>query len=244
MTTRTTPPFRFKRFTVQQSRSAMKVGFDGILLGAWASVGRCQRILDVGTGTGLVALMLAQRTWGRSPEPQIDAIEIDDSAINDASENFADSPWQDRLQLIHDRFQAWCERSIGPYDLIVSNPPYFQDSLPSKDSSRTTARHDRDLDVRDLLSEMRELLTNDGRLSLILPTETTVRTIEHANQFGLFCRRRTSVRALPTKPPHRELLEFCWTAGELTTMELTIEEEHHLYTDSFRELARDFYLAF
>lgn len=244
MTTRTTSPFRFKQFTVQQNRSAMKVGFDGILLGAWSNVDRCQRILDIGTGTGLIALMLAQRTSADSPAPHIDAIEIDEAAIPDATVNFASSPWHERLHLIHDRYQSWRDQSAGQYDLIVSNPPYFQDSMPSQDSSRTTARHDRDLDVNDLLNGMQKMLTNDGRLCLILPTEIATSTMDKARSFGLSCRRRTSVRSLPTKRPHRELLEFWRTAGEPTSRELTIEEERHVYTDSFRKLARDFYLAF
>lgn len=221
----------------------MKVGFDGVLLGAWTNVDQCTRILDVGTGTGLIALMLAQRTSESSPRPILDAIDLNALAIQDAEANFASSPWVDRMQSIHARFQDWFMRSSCQYELMVSNPPYFQDSV-SQDPARISARHNRDLAVDDLLQGTRRLLARDGRLSLILPTRSAGRWIESANQIGLYCRRRTSVSALPTKPPHRELLEFQWSNGPLAVSEMTIELEHHVYTDSFRQLAREFYLAF
>lgn len=248
-TLRTTPPFRFKQFTVEQCHAAMKVGFDGILLGAWSSVHGCQRILDIGTGTGLVALMLAQRTKAevtdRAELIPIDAIEVDSTAMVDAQQNFANSPWSERLRLIPGRVQVWAETTAQRYDVIVCNPPYFSYSSENLNtSSREVARHDRRLSLGDLFEQAKSLLTESGQLSVIVPTLRLANALESASRVGFVCRRQMRVRALPEKPFYRELLEFRSMQGEVVVEELTVECEHHKYTDEFRSLARDFYLKF
>jgi tRNA1Val (adenine37-N6)-methyltransferase len=196
--------------------------------------------------------MLAQRTSDASRREQtkvelgveIDAIEFNAAAASDCLQNFSDSRWQNRLKLVHDRFQNWIPRAAHRYDLIVSNPPYFQAEARNRATPRATARHDRELSIDDLLYGASTLLTTRGRLSLILPTTRTAKVIESAKQFGFFWSRRLSVRSLPDKSPHRDLLEFRFTRGDVEHEQLTIEREHHHYTEDFRALAQDFYLAF
>lgn len=226
----------------------MKVGFDGILLGAWANVDNCQNVLDVGTGTGLIALMLAQRTKQREPATQVDAIEVNADAIVDASRNFAASPWSSRLNLIQARFQDWAKSHVQKYDLIVSNPPYFLSSGKDQPTSREIARQQAGLKYGDLIAGASALLRESGRLCVIVPMEQCDHVQGLAVDYGLTPVRKLEVRPIREKPPHRALLEFHrdsrGIATEVTVEELTIELSRHAYSDEFKELARDFYLAF
>jgi len=237
--------FRFKQFTVRHNHCAMKVGTDGILLGAWCSP--CSnnlttaKILDIGTGTGLIALMLAQR----NPHAVVDAIEIDRAACEQAAENFAASPWSERLRAI-----PGCVKNLCPdwrYDLIVSNPPWFSDSLKSPSDARNNARHDDTLNAIDLLVSVDRLLAVDGRFSAVLPSVSGQRFIENAAQFGLHCVRNCQVQPNADKLPTRCLLEFSRTppATQLDSETLIVETNtRHDYTPAFRDLTRDFYLRF
>lgn len=223
----------------------MKVGTDGVLLGAWC--GSCDntiassRILDIGTGTGVIALMLAQR----NPHAGIDAIEIDRAACEQAAENFAASPWSRRLRAIPD-----CVRNHHTdlkYQLIVSNPPWFSDSLKSPSFARNTARHDDTLNAIDLLVSVDRLLSADGRFSAVLPSVSRQRFLENAAQFGLYCVRHCEVQPNADKLPARCLLEFSRTppASQLVPETLIVETAtRHDYTPAFRDLTRDFYLRF
>ena len=159
--------FAFKQCVVNQERAAMKVGTDGVLLGAWADILTDNTILDVGTGTGLIALMVAQR----NPEAKITAIEPQEGAWMDAKENFAASPWRDRLRLCRQAMQQFVEQEDGYYDHIVCNPPFFNDSLRCPDYGRSVARHSDTLDFDDLIACSARLLRDNGRLSLIIPTD-------------------------------------------------------------------------
>lgn len=200
--------FRFKRFTIRQQRSAMKVGTDGVLLGAWAGVRPSdRRILDIGTGTGLIAVMLAQRTT----EARITGVDIDDVA--EARENGDASPWGDRLQFVQQPIQQF--RPAERYDLIVSNPPFYVDSLTSPDRGRTTARHTVHLAYGELLEAVVRLLAPGGRFAVVLPAPEgeRFRRLAAAN---LRLQRLTTVRTTPRRPVKRVLMEFSLISAPAT----------------------------
>ena len=223
----------------------MKIGTDGILLGAWAQAEQPERILDIGTGTGLIALMMAQRF----PNAIVDAVEVEPNAAEQAARNFSSSPWPDRLNLHHQTIQSFASSGLRnkAYSLIVSNPPWFVDSLKSNESSRNLARHTDSLGHEDLLNSVRRLLHSSGRFAVVLPFGDSTSFIHSAHQRNLFCRRQCHVRSKPSLSPHRVLLEFETVPAEspVIPQELIIEnEQHHDYTESFRKLTRDFYLRF
>ena len=230
------PFFTFKQFTIRHDRCAMKVGTDGVLLGAWTNVDHSHRLLDVGTGTGLIALMLAQRC----PQAYITAIDIDAEAVEQARENTLSSPWKDRVEVL---LQDICTFPANQqFDTIVSNPPYFIDSLKCPDDQRNTARHTDTLDAARLLESVARLLTDNGRLSIILPAEQTDLLIQTAHFQGLYPSRQTAVITRPGLPPKRILMEFQKTKEAFHTDELIIELERHVYSEGYIALTKDFYL--
>lgn len=230
------PFFTFKQFTVYHDRCAMKVGTDGVLLGAWTDLTRSHRILDIGTGTGLIALMAAQRC----PEARITAIDIDSEAVLQARENFQSSLWSNRLEAM---LQDVCIYTSGTgFDTIVSNPPYFIDSLKCPDRQRNTARHTDTLDAGKLLEKVAELLTPDGCFSLILPSEQTELLFQTAALHGLYPSRLTQVITRPGLPPKRSLVEFRKTVQDYPVNELVVELERHVYSEEYIALTKDFYL--
>jgi tRNA1Val (adenine37-N6)-methyltransferase len=230
--------FKFKQFTIHQEKCAMKVGTDGVLLGAWAGCENANQVLDIGTGTGLIALMIAQRS-----QATIDAIEIDENACLQAQENFQRSPWSRRITLLHKSFQEYAEETNKKYDLIVSNPPYFQNSLHAADEQRTKARHNRELELSDILEGTSKLLTNDGKLSIILPYIEGVMFIANASDKGLYCVRQTNVLPTPKASVKRLLLEFQKQKKTLVDQDLVIElDKRHEYSEKYIELTKDFYL--
>jgi len=235
--------FRFKQFTVRQGGAAMKVGVDSVLLGAWASSDHAVRILDVGTGTGLLALMMAQRY----PDAEIDAVEIDAEACRQAIENTANSPWGNRIQLICDDFINYAKQCPLRYDLIISNPPYFTASLKPSDTKRNIARHNDSLPHSCLLSGSASLLTSAGVLAIVLPPAEALKIIDEAAAYGLFVQRTLHVQTLPSKPVYRMLVELSKTplrfCGEATEMSLCIEKSDRSgETDEYRQLTKEFYL--
>ena len=232
------PFFKFKKFTVYHDRCAMKVGTDGVLLGAWTDVSSSLQILDIGTGTGLIALMLAQRC----PTAQLKAIDIDPEAIAQACENVSSSPWHPNIEpFIQDI------RTFAPdlsFDTIVSNPPYFIHSLKCPDIQRNTARHTDTLNANELLDKVAKLLTSEGKFSIIIPFEQTNQLIETASCSGLYPSRITHVITRPGLPPKRALMEFRKSKGECRTDDLLIELSRHVYSQEYMELTQDFYLKF
>jgi len=232
------PYFSFKKFTVYHDRCAMKVGTDGVLLGAWTRLEHTHRVLDIGTGTGLIALMLAQR----KPDCSITAIDIDAEAIGQARENIQASPWQDRIVASLQDVRTF--RSVECYDTIVSNPPYFVNSMKCPDGQRNTARHTDTLDVMDLLAQVDVLLAANGRFSIIIPSEQLDALIQAAGRVGLYPSRRTDVITRPGIPPKRVLLEFVRTRVPLLTDELVVELARHCYSEEYIALTKEFYLKF
>lgn len=233
--------FRFKQFTVAQSGAAMKVGVDSVMLGAWASANKPAHILDIGTGTGLLALMAAQR-W---PNAAIDAIEIDPDACRQAAHNIASSPWNSRIQLICDSFAHCAQHLPQRYSLIICNPPYFTASLKPPDSRRSTARHNDSLPHSTLLAGSARLLTPDGVLATILPTAEAAALIRQAATHSLCIRRTLSIHAHPAKPAYRIMTELSATGSTETGGTLCIEKaDRSGYTDEYRQLTRDFYINF
>lgn len=241
-------PFTFKEFTMQQDRCAMKIGTDGVLLGAWASVDHNPfSILDVGAGTGVLSLMLAQRSHAET----IEAIEIDDAAFEQAAENFENSPWGDRLFCYHAGFNEFVEEIDDVYDLIVSNPPFYKPSLSSTSlpegenqtsDSRKKARFYDALPFEHLLHGTAKLLSENGIASFIIPFTEEANFIAIGEKVGLFPNRITRVKGTPNTEIKRSLLSFSFTKSNIDISELIIELSRHLYTEDYINLTKDFYL--
>lgn len=228
--------FRFKQFTIEQERCAMKVGTDGCLLGSWADVSQVRRLLDIGTGTGLVAIMCAQRC-----DAQITGLEIDGEAAAQAAENAARSPWASRITIING--DALSYTADEPFDAIVSNPPFFSSSLKCPDKARTRARHDDTLSCPALLKKSAELLHHGGTLSVIIPFDALGLWCNEALFKGLSPRRITHVSTLPHKSAKRALIEFVKGAHPAPAIEtLTLESSPGCYSPQAVALLRDFYL--
>ena len=229
--------FRFKQFAVEQEDVAMKVGTDGVLLGAWAACDGAKCILDIGTGTGLIALMLAQR----NAEAQIHAVEIDETATRRARANFDISPWTERLEVEQTAVQHYSPSE--KFDLIISNPPYFVDSLQCPDAKRTTARHTQDLTFDELDRAVCRLLAEDGKFALILPVNEFEKYLS-LTQLHLV--RRCDVHPTTGAAVKRVMAEFAKSKTATLTLEnITIEQERRGdYTDEYRALTKEFYLKF
>ncbi len=218
----------------------MKVGTDGVLLGAWANTGESKTILDIGTGTGLIAIMMAQRSSAK-----VDAVELETAAYRQAVENVERCKWKDRIQVYHQSFQEFSEKCKQEYDLIVTNPPYFSSSLHAPDKERKKARHDNSLDFEEILSGSQKLLSDHGKLSLILPSSKGSRLQEISRNYNLFCTRITHVKPLPSKDPKRVLMEFSTKEKPLNENYLVIENnKRHHFTEEYKELTKAFYLNF
>ena len=228
--------FRFKQFAVLNDRTAMKVGTDGVLLGAWCPADGLHRVLDVGTGCGVIALMIAQR----NPDAVIVGIDIDRDAIEEASINFGRSPWGERLTAVEGDFNVM--EAQEPYDLIVSNPPYFTESLLPPDVSRTLARHDQSLSYRQLIDGSARLLARDGILALISPTDAEGAIIEAATFASLPVKRKTRVIPVEGAAPKRTL--WILSNAGIPSREDTLTIAHHdgTFTREYIELTSAFYL--
>ena len=232
------PSFEFKQFSVFHDRCAMKVGTDGVLLGAWASVDGCARLLDVGAGSGLIALMLAQR----NRDAFITAIEIDEDALQQAEENVKGSPFAERITVVGTRFQDFTVKSSKRFDLIVCNPPFFTRSLLPTDAGRAKARHSVSLSLEELMQGAHQCLSPEGHLALILPPDRLAEMTMLSEHFGFQLRRLTHVVPSPGKPVRRILAEFSLSPGEPEETELLLEVARHHYSSAYIELVHDFYL--
>ncbi|WP_324029988.1 methyltransferase [Pantoea sp. JZ2] len=231
--------FTFKQFFVAHDRCAMKVGTDGILLGAWAPVAGVKRILDIGTGSGLIALMLAQRTHS---DVVIDAVELDADAAQQASENACQSPWAARIHVHQQDIAQWAENSNTRYSLIVSNPPYFTPGVACSTSARDSARATGTLNHQTLLRCAALLMEEEGFFCVILPETTGQEVIAQAQSEGWHLRFRFDVAEYAHRPPHRVLLGFSPSPGETLFERLAIRDADRQYSDAWQSLTRDFYL--
>lgn len=235
--------FQLKQFTIYQHNAAMKVGTDSVLLGAWATADTSKNIraLDIGAGSGILSIMLAQRL----ADATINGIEIDKQAFTQAQENVNRCPWADRIHLHNNTFQDFAEKQIQVYDLAISNPPYFIQSLCSPDEQRNIARHSDSLSQEDLLKGILNVLKPDGIFSVIFPVNEGRSFLQKAEKEGLYCNRRTSVKANPEKEAKRLLLEFSRTKTTVDETELCIDTGvRHQYSPEYVELTKDFYLNF
>lgn len=235
-------PFRFKEFTVFQDRSAMKIGTDGVLLGAWCSLKhKPNAILDVGTGTGVIALQLAQRSLAET----IDAVEVDENAYEQAVENFENSDWSDRLFCYHSSFEEFAKEMAEEeeeYDLIVSNPPFYSDNYTSQDLARSKARFTAFLSFENLILSAVRILASEGLFAVIIPFKEEPVFTALAQKYGLKLCRKCAVKGTPEAEIKRSLLEYGFHKENLIEEELTIELSRHQYTDEYKNLVKDFYL--
>ena len=236
--------FTFKQFEIHQDRCAMKVGTDGVLLGAWARVEHCKRILDVGTGTGLVALMAAQRS-----SAEVVGIDLDTDAVAQASGNAKASPWSERVSMeavdvkyfanrCDDRSPATCQF----FDAILCNPPYFENSLKCPDAARTMARHTDTLTFDELAQSAARLLTSEGELSVVIPYDRASDMTVSAACYGLFATRQTVVCPVQGGKPKRILMAFSKQGEPHKPVTLCIRDEQRNYTPEYVALVEDFYL--
>lgn len=228
--------FTFKKFVIHQDRCAMKVGTDGVLLGAWANGGT--RILDIGTGTGLIALMMAQRYTNAI----IDAIEIDTEAATQAYENVIATEFADRINIIGTAIQQYSTNN--KYDAIVSNPPFFINRLTNPNAQRTTARHACALKYNELFAAVKTLLNTDGEFSAIIPTECLQSFIAEAYKVGLAMSRQVAVHTTPRKQPKRHLVAFRHTQCkyEREMNEVCLQDDCGLKSQWYAQLTADFYI--
>ncbi len=232
--------FSFKQFSINQDRCAMKIGTDGVLLGAWASLAHDPHsILDVGTGTGVIALMLAQR----SDAETVDALEIDEAAYEQAVENFENAPWGDRLFCYHASFQEFFEEMDDTaYDLIISNPPFYTSTNKSDNIQRDLARFEDALPFEHLLYGAAKLLSDKGHFAIIIPFSEEEKLVKIAEAVRLFPKKITRVKGTPTSEIKRSLLLFSFDQVSPHIDELVIEVARHEYTDAYSSLTQDFYL--
>ncbi|OOE92231.1 tRNA1(Val) (adenine(37)-N6)-methyltransferase [Salinivibrio sp. AR640] len=228
--------FQFKQFTIEHSHCGMKVSTDGVLLGAWAEPNQAQHSLDIGTGTGLLALMLAQRF----PNLAMTAVDYDVSAFHCAYDNVARSRFVDQIQVQQTDINTYRSPHLWPH--IVCNPPYFTSGISSKNKQRAIARHTQTLSHEELVHCLARLLTPTGCADLILPLKEAEALIEQAAECGLYLRRYVRVKPSSNKPPSRLLFTLSPTTGTLRSDTITVRDQHGDYTQTFAALTRAFYL--
>ena len=232
--------FQFKQFSIQQNRCAMKVGTDSVLLGAWCPLENNPfSVLDIGAGTGILSLMIAQR----SNSEQIDALEIDEDAFEQCVENFENSPWGDRLYCFHAGLDEFIDEPEDEYDLIISNPPFYTEDYKTENSQRDLARFQDAMPFEDLIEAADLLLSEKGIFAVIIPYKEEERFIDLCADVELYPVKVTRVKGTPTTEIKRSLLAFKrYELSTLTADELVIEINRHEYTDDYINLTRDFYL--
>lgn len=232
--------FQFKQFSIEQDRCAMKIGTDGVLLGVWTPLDNNPfSILDIGAGTGIIALMLAQR----SVAEQIDALEIDEEAYEQATDNFENSPWNDRLFCFHAGLDEFVEEPEDEYDLIVSNPPFYSEDYKSNDDQRDLARFQDAMPFEELIEAAALLLSENGIFAVIIPFKEEESFIAIAQEHELYPLKITRVKGTPTTETKRTLLAFVRNKNTAVFIdELIIETARHIYTPEYIEFTKDFYL--
>lgn len=229
--------FQFKEFRVNQPNAAMKVGVDSVILGSWLKLDCPRSVLDIGTGTGLLALMMAQRNI----QSQVVAVEIDDKAIVDARHNFQESIFASRLDLVHASIQEFAMLTDRRFDLIVSNPPYFDAGNRSVNEARSTARHHDSLSLDELFETAEMLLTPTGSFALILPYDIKEKALAHAQNNTLFLTAALAIYPTPDKQPNRVVLQFKKESKECENEKLLVRINGN-YSPEYTQLTSGFYL--
>lgn len=230
--------FQFKQFKIIQEKAAMKVNTDGVLLGAWTNLEGVNSVLDIGTGTGLIALMIAQRC-----NAQITGVEIEKNAAEEALENVQNSKWGNRIFIQNTSFQHFAANTESKFDLIISNPPFFTNSVKNANPHLSMARHNHLLPFADIIAGTVKLLTKSGKLSLILPFDNAHDFVKKASLNGLYLIRLTEVKPFPDKLPNRCLLEFVTKYTNFEKSQISVfSEVKNEYSGEFKKLAVDFYL--
>ena len=225
-------PFQFKKFSIQQSKQVFRVGTDGVLLGSMATIENAERILEVGTGTGLISMMLAQR----NSHSEILAIDINETAIELASINFENSPFKNRLKVFQQDFKNF--NSIEKFDLIVTNPPYFLENDSEKDS---TARQQIELSFDHLIKKSAELINETGMLSVIIPFEAGEDFKQKCFENKLLLQKRITIFGIKNSKPKRLILEFGFKEKEIVAADLIIEKSPRVYSEEYLELTKEFH---
>ena len=228
--------FKFKQFKVAQDKSAMKIGTDGVLLGAWSGLENSRNILDIGCGTGLICLMAAQR----NPSTLITGIELEVNAFKQATENCKKSKWSNRISIIYSSLQSF--NSSSKFDLIISNPPFFSGSTESEDSERNLARNTHTLPFKYLIEKSKALLDKNGKFIVIIPFASKTKFCDLANNNNLFLNKICFIKGNISSPIKRIMMEFSFAKSKLIKEELTIEVDRHQYTKEYISLCKDFYL--
>ncbi|MCH3880879.1 MULTISPECIES: tRNA1(Val) (adenine(37)-N6)-methyltransferase [Tenacibaculum] len=235
-------PFQFKEFTVNQDKTAMKIGTDAVLLGAWCTVETYpDAVLDVGSGTGIIALMAAQRCDAMT----IDAVEIDENAYEQTVENFEQSDWGDRLYCYNASFQDFAEEIAEEeetYDIIISNPPFYTDEFETENDARNKARFTSSLSFEALISGVSKILSKNGTFAVVIPKKEEENFTALGLENSLFLNRVCRVKGTETSEIKRSLLEFSFEESALIEEELIIEISRHNYTKEYIALTKDFYL--
>lgn len=231
--------FHFKQFSIHQDRCAMKIGTDGVLLGSWSTINHNPfSVLDIGSGTGVIALMLAQR----SNAEIIDAIEIDHNAYEQCVENFENSLWSDRLFCYHASLSEFTEEIDDQYDLIVSNPPFYSKTFKSDNFQRDLARFQDALPFEHLLKSASKLLSETGKFTVVIPFNEEILFINLALEFNLYANTILRVKGNPNSEIKRSMIEFSFFKKEIHINNIIIETERHVYTQEYVNLTKDFYL--
>jgi len=232
-------PFQFKQFSVNQDQCAMKIGTDGVLLGAWTSIENNPfSVLDIGAGTGILSLIISQRSHAEV----IEAIEIDDQAYEQCVDNFEQSPWNDRLFCYHASLVEFADEIEDTYDLIICNPPFYSDTYKTENEQRDLARFQDAMPFEHLLESVASLLSQNGLFSVIVPFSEEQNFIALASRVSLFPKRVTRVKGTPLSDIKRSLIEFSFSKTDSITSELIIETTRHNYTEDYINLTKDFYL--
>lgn len=235
------PVFKFKQFEINQSASAMKVGTDGVLVAAWAQSENTETILDIGSGTGLIGLMLCQRFT----HARVTGIEIDSSAHQESADNIARSPWPERMVTINTDIQSFADSHEQTFGLIVSNPPFYTSQYLPALKQRGIARHTDTLAYKDLIRCAHKLLAENGSFCLILPADAQSEIEKLCCEYHLKVNRICHIKPTPDKPPKRILFSIAHQAYPLQIEEIIIEDKgRHQYSAEYKELTKDFYLAF
>tara|TARA_R110001583_G_scaffold71180_1_gene200830 strand:+ start:38390 stop:39103 length:714 start_codon:yes stop_codon:yes gene_type:complete len=232
-------PFHFKQFKVHQDQAAMKVGTDGVLLGAWTQINdTVNSILDIGSGTGLISLMMAQRCYVEN----IDAVELNEEAYVQTVDNFEQSDWGDRLFCYHASFQEFSNEMDEKYDLIISNPPFYTSTYKELSEDRAMARHSESLSYNELLKGTSKLISIQGSCAFIIPYDEEDNFINIAEKYKLYPNKITRVKGTENSVIKRSLLQFSFVENPIERTELVIEIERHTYTSEYIALVKDFYL--